>query len=78
MAYSDWKQIDFSDDNELYYIACTHYNKKWSEAIKEKLKELGEKCKHSLKKESSQSITHKEFYEYIDKNDLLKDFPKKD
>ncbi|WP_462351200.1 hypothetical protein [Fusobacterium varium] len=75
MSYSDWEQIDFSDYHELYYIACTRYKKEWSEGIKKEIVKIGEKCKKSLGLTSSQSVTHKELYKYIDENDLLKDFP---
>ena len=67
MSYSDWKQIDFSDDDELYYIIHTKYGFDWNEENKRELIQIGENCKKYNLKKSSQSITHQELYEYIGK-----------
>ncbi len=67
MSYSDWKQIDFSDEDELYYIIHTKYGLDWNDENKRELKQIGENCKKYNLKKSSQSITHGELYEYIGK-----------
>lgn len=64
MSRKDKDMINFSEDHELNHILET-VKKKASIVNRKMLQELGRDCKKSLGRQTSQTLAHQEFYDYL-------------